>query len=563
MLFPEGEEVGGWFLRIAISPDGSRIVYVRDNEEGQRELWLRRRDQLHATPIPGTLGAEAPFFSPDSDAVGFFSPRGTLRTVPLDGGTAVRRADTLVGSAGGAWGEDGYIYADGRGRSALVRVPLEGGAPEWFTTLDTAAGEQEHFLPEVLPGGAGVLFVVSYTDIEQAVDIALADPATGSHRILMPGERALYSRSGHLLYVTLGFPFAESGRALVAQPFDLKSGNPSGEPTVLAESIASGSIGAPNFIVDVSISNKGTLVYLADSGGSRSTEVVRVERDGTARRVDSAWTDQVGQGIALSPDGGRLAFDSGGQVWVRELSTGSMTKITFEGGIRPVWSPGGRKVAFISTRDGIRTAYARSADGTGPVEVLVRDPQQVHEVEYSRDGRWLAYRIGGGGVSDLYARRAGAVGDSIPLVTSIHQEALPTLSPDGRWLAYTSLQSGRYEVWVRPFPDTDSGRWKISESGGSDPLWSPAGGELFFRAANGDLMSVEIDDGLTFQHTPPQALFDASGYRSFGYNHVYDVTPDGGAFIMLRLIREAGPLQPVIIENLFGVLKGRVGREAK
>jgi len=123
-------------------------------------------------------------------------------------------------------------------------------------------------------------------------------------------------------------------------------------------------------------------------------------------------------------------------------------------------------------------------------------------------------------------------------------------SPDGRWLAYTSLESGRSEVWVRPFPNTETGSWRVSESGGTEPRWAHGGGELFFRNGNGDMVSGEVADGPTFVFSPPRALFSASEYESFVYNPMYSPSPDGQRFIMVRRIKEAGPLQPVVIENL-------------
>ncbi len=555
MVLPEGEEIGGWTLRIALSPDGSRLVYIHENEQGERELWLRHRDQLHAAPIPGTSGAEAPFFSPDGERVGFFSPRGTLRTVALDGGSSVRVATTLVGSAGAAWAEDGTLYADGRGGTGLVRVPAGGGAPEYFTALDTADGEIDHVLPAMLPGDQDVLFVIKYDDPGRS-NIALADPATGSHRVLVEGLHARYAPSGYLVYGLNTFPNVEN---LVAQPFDPRTGTLRGRAISLAENAAAGAVGAPGFIQDLATAEDGTLMYLAGSGGTASSQVVWVERDGTSRPVDPAWTDEPAQGVALSPDGTRLALDPGGEIWVRDLESGAMTKLTFEGGLRPHWSANGAEIAFVSDRTALRQAYVRNADGTGGARLLTEDARQVHEVTYSPDGLWLVYRVGGGGVGDLYARRREE-GDSIPLVETVYQENHASVSPDGRWLAYTSLESGRPEVWIRPFPNAEAGSWRVSVAGGTEPRWAPGGGELFFRSGNGDMVSVEVVDGPTFVHSRPRTLFPAGEYRSFVYNPMYSPAPDGRRFIMVRTIREPGPLQPVVIENIHEALRARDSR---
>jgi len=553
MVLPEGEEVGGWFQRVALSPDGSRLAYIQENEEGEREIWVRPRDDLHATPLPGTEGAEAPFFSFDGRKIGFFSPRGTLQVVSLDGGSPRRVTDTLVGAVGGTWGEDGTIYADGRGRTGLVRIPPGGRGPEYFTSLDSADGEIEHILPQALPGNRGVLFIIKYHDLTRS-GIAVADPATGAHRVIETGRVARYLMPGYLVYGE----FPGTGRLLV-QSFDIRTLTLKGPAVTVAEGVAAGSVGTPDFSQDLAVASDGTVIYLAGTGGSGSTQIGWVERDGTYRTIDPSWTDQVEQGVALSPDGTRLALDTGGKIWVRQLESGAMTKLTFEGGLRPHWTPDGSEVVFISDRTGFRQAYARNADGTGSARLLVEDTRQVHEIMYSPDGRWLIYRVGGAGVGDLYARPVEG-GDSIPLVETLPQENHASVSPDGRWLAYTSMESGRSEVWVRPFPNTSDGSWQVSDAGGTEPRWAPRGGELFFRSGNGDLVTVEVADGPTFLPSRPHTLFPADEYDSFVFNPMYSPSPDGQRFVMARKIREAGPLQPVVLENLPEWLEERGGR---
>jgi serine/threonine-protein kinase len=558
MSLPEGEEIGGWFTRLALSPDGSRLVYIHEGAGGDRELLIRDRNQLHARRLAGTKGAEVPFFSPDGESVGFVSPRGTIKVVPVEGGEAVPVARTQVGYAGASWGSDGFIYADANEGGGLVRVRANGGTPEPFTQLDTARAEREHIWPQVLPDGNGVLFVIKYQDDQDLTDIAVADVATGRHTVLVPGLYARYAASGHLVYVT--WP----DRTVRFQPFDPQEMTLHGEAGILPEEVWLGAVGAPHFVPDLTISLTGTLMSTSGGGQRVTTDVVWVSRDGTVRQVDPAWTDQLGGGgggrVMLSPDGTQLAVTLGAEVWIKQLDRGSLTKLTFEGGFRPEWSPDGRFVAFISGRDGRRKAYQRRADGTGSAELMLEHNWQVHEVVYSPDGEWLVHRIGGGGEGDLYAVRTDGEGDPVPLVVSHAQESHPALSPNGRWLAYMSLETGRPEIWVRPFPNAQDGSWMVSPNGGSEPAWAHSGKELFYRDGNDDLVSVAITEGSTFIYGEPRVLFSVRDYVSSMYRQEYTVAPDDQRFIFVRRLNETRPHRVLVIDNLFADLNARGGR---
>ncbi len=551
MAFPKGEEIAGWFTRLALSPDGSRLVYLGVHDDGGRQLWMRSRDQLHGTPMAGTEGAEAPFFSPDGNQVGFFSPRGAIRIASVGGGEAVRLTDSLVGVAGASWGTDGFIYADAQGQSSLVRVAAAGGTPEWFTTLDSANGEVDHVWPEALPEGRGVLFVVKFRDNPFSSQIAVADVSTGRHTMLVPGIYARYAASGHLLYVT------REG-TLMAQGFDLGTRTLTGEAAVLVEGMLLATIGAPDWVPDIVVSTSGTLMYMNRTGLRDSTEAVWVTRAGAVRVVDPDWTDQLEQGLALSPDGSRLAFSHSGQVWIRQLDGGPTSKLTFEGGNRPFWTPDGTAIGFTTDRDGHNNVYWRRADGTGSADLLLDHEPQILEGQLSDDGRWAVYRVGGGGNSDLYGVHLGVDSVPVPLVVSYEQETQPALSPGGRWLAYVSLATGRPEVWVRPFPNTVDGRWQVSEAGGTEPVWAHSGRELFYRSGSDELVSVEITQGSTFIYGEPRVLFSVRDYVGFIYRQMYDVTPDDRRFIMVRRIIDTDRQELVAVENFFAELKAKV-----
>ncbi len=336
---PRGQGLKGLGIRFALSPDASLLAYVGEGPDGGRQLWLRRRDELEATPLPGTEWAEAPFFSPDGTRVGYFSPRGTIKISPVDGGPPRTVTDTLVGSAGATWSRDGFIYADALGDGGLVRVNPESGATEPFTTLGPE--DKEHIWPQALPDGGGVLFNIRDADGIR-FHVAVADASTGSYRILAEGVYATYATSGQLLFVSSLDPsLGNLDLTVWAQPFDLRSRTLSGEAVPVLQDFSWLTMGMPGLTPELAISASGTLMYTATQSPALrdSTELVWVERNGSARAIDPSWKDLVTQqGLALSPDGRRLAVVLGGEIWVKDLDRGPLSKVSFEGALRPTWT---------------------------------------------------------------------------------------------------------------------------------------------------------------------------------------------------------------------------------
>ncbi len=556
IALPEGEALVSRFARLAISPNGSRLVYIGESD-GARRLWVRPRDQLHATPLAGTEGADAPFLSPDGDRVGFFIGRSILRVASLRGGPPVTVTDSLVGVAGASWGPDGFLYSDGSGFVPLVRVAATGGVPQWFTTLDSAQGEIDHVWPDALPNGKGVIFTVRHGLNSELADIAVAEVATGTHKILVRGVYARYAASGHLVYVT-------ADGTLMGQPFDQDALELRGEATALLDGVALRSTGGTLVAPDLTVSVTGTLMYSTGAGVRDSAAVVWVTRDGTAEEVDPGWIDRF-QELALSRDGAQLAVSIAtseeSQIWIKQLNRGPLSKLTFDGvvNIRPSWTPDGRSVAFVSGRFSARDLFVRRADGTALAEVLRDEERQLQEVRYSDDGEWMVYRIGAGPTSDLHALRVGVDSALVELVATEHQETEPALSPDSRWLAYVSDETGRSEIYVRPFPNAAEGKWQVSTDGGTEPAWAHSGRELFYRNGRDELVRVEVLRGATFVTGDQQVLFSAREYLSSLFYRMYDVTPDDQRFVMLRNLggEDAGEL--IVVENFFEELKAKVG----
>ncbi|MEA2764185.1 MAG: eukaryotic-like serine/threonine-protein kinase [Gemmatimonadaceae bacterium] len=543
--------------RLDISPDGSRLAYI-GGPTGQ--LLIRPRNELRAIAIPGTDGANTPFFSPDGRQVGFVSG-GKLQIVPVNGGAPVVVTDSLVEVAGASWGPDGFIYADGLGRGSLVRVEAKPGAiPKPFTTLDTASGEIDHRWPEVLPNGKGVLFTVMFSGKnapgKSRFAVAVADIPSGNHRVIV--DDAVYGRyamAGDLLYVT-------TKRILMVVGFDQNSMAVTGGPTTLIEDMRTGSLGSP----DLAISDQGTLVYATSAGEGRQ-ELVWVSRDGKARSVDPDWQGGSFSDPAISPDGKRVAVARGtggetGDIWVKQLDAGPGNKLTQEGtsNASPTWTPDGRSVTFSSNVAGSFDLWTGRSDGSAQPVPQFHEQGNLFGSRWSRDGKWLVFQTSewsSPGSGDIGGIRPGIDTIPIPLVATRFREISPALSPDGHWLAYASNESDEYDIYVVPFPNTAAAKWVVSTHGGTEPQWSHSGSELFYRDAAGNLVAVVVRTRPTFSVGRSATLFPAAGFASFEFSPQYDISLDDQRFLMIRPLAASGPDRLIVVENWFEELKAK------
>ena len=244
-------------------------------------------------------------------------------------------------------------------------------------------------------------------------------------------------------------------------------------------------------------------------------------------------------------------------LWIKQLDRGPASLLTFTDGLnrRPTWTPDGLSVTFISNREGNQDLYVKRADGVGSADVVLDLGVPVDEGYWSFDGEWLIYRAGiTRGERDIFAWRAGSDSATVPVAAIAGVDELaPVLSPDGRWLAYVSNETGRQEVWVRPFPAVEAGRWQISVQGGTEPVWAHSGQELFYKS-QGNLMAVSVQTDPTFAALEMRQLFSTEGYFSFTYHPTYDVTADDQRFVMIR-DRAVVEEQLIVVENFFEELK--------
>ncbi len=552
LTFDSTDAPTGLFSRITMSPDGSTFVHAG----GPRQLlYVRRRNELQASPLPGTEGAVAPFFSPSGEQVGFSTLNNMLKVVSLKGGPPITINDSVVGRTGGAWGADGYIYIPSRAGRQLVRIlPSPKSKEDDVTVLDTAAGEVAHRFPDLLPNGKGLIFTVFYgAKGRTGTAIAVGDLASRKHTILVPGIHARYSVSGHLVYVT-------ENATLMAVPFDGASTKVIGEPFAIAEGLRRAGLGTG----DVEISRAGTLMYSV-GGSAEVSELVWVARDGKATPVDSSWRISFAF-PTLSPDGRRLAITvfAGleSDIWVKQLDKGPSQKLTFEGmnSQYPTWTPDGKSVTYFSNvrNGGIEyDLWTKRADGSGQAALQLTFTKSLAEALWSRDGKWLIFRTNGGtaGLGDIYAIRPGIDSNPVPIAVTRFQELSPTLSPDGRWLAYSSNETGQHEIFVVPFPNAGSAKSPVSTHGGSEPRWSNGGGELFFRDGAGNMVTVDVKTSPTFSFGPVRTLFPASVYAATLGRRQYDVSPDDRRFVMVRQLDSRAASKVVVVDNWFEELK--------
>jgi serine/threonine-protein kinase len=528
--------------RIALSRDGRALAYMGPAEAGTR-LWLRRLDQLDATPIPGTDGASMPFFSPDGKRVGFTKNGNEVRIASLAGAPTVTLTDR-ANTTSATWGDDGYIYFEAD--SGVVRVRATGGPIEPVYQIRTKEKEVATEWVHVLPGATGVLFRLRHLgQTLNDFEIMAVPLPHGPARQLVRGVFATYA-AGYLLVVT-------ADGKLIGLPFDPRRLEITGSPVALLEGVGVRNNG---FNVDLALSDNGTLAYT--TGGTQATRrAVWVNRAGFAQPADSAWDPQgiIGS-VALSPDGKaavvQLTGDGRRDVWVKQLPSGPFSRLTFSdtSSGRPAWAADGREVYYIAdiSGGGPGPVLSRRADGTGTPR-LVFQGKEIGQVAESRDGQWLLLRTAPTSAStDILGLRRGDSA-AVPLVATPANENSPALSPDGRWMAYASEESGRSEIYVRPFPETGSAKWQVSTAGGSEPVWSSTGRELLYIDGKNDLVSVQIPTGATFVVGAQHALFSMTPFVTGGPVPTYWPSPDDKRFLVLREGEAGQPGELVVAEN--------------
>lgn len=524
------------FPAVAISPDGSEVAYVGSSGE-KTQVYLRPMDRLEAQAVPGSENATTPFFSPDSQWIGFFAD-GKLKKASIHGGQTETLCDAPI-NRGATWGPDNTIVFAPNIFGGLMRVSAAGGTPVVVTTPDLKkAGELTHRWPEFLPGGKAIVFVIATAQdvgFFTQSEIAVERLDTHEKKILpIRGTYPLYSLTGHLL-------FAREGR-LFAVPFDVNRLQVTGQPFPVLDRVrTSANSGATNFVV----STTGALAYLPDNPSVLQGSLVWVDRRDQVKALPPSA--RFYGSAQLSPDGNRVALSifsgNNSDIWVYDIRLGTLTRLTFdEHSFAPVWSPDGRKIIFASTRQTGPGMLLKTADGSGAEEFLASGKTLIEiPTSWSPDGKFLAYwTVGTDTGRDIWILPLTGERKPTPFLQTKFNEQQAAFSPDGRWLAYTSDESGRFEVYVQPFPGP-AGKWQISTDGGDMPVWARNGRELFFESA-GKLMSVGVTTQASFSASAPRFVAHMPPVLSTRLGNTrYDISPDGQRFLFVKANVENGP----------------------
>jgi Tol biopolymer transport system component len=519
---PELSQVGSPRL----SPDGLHLAFHGIDGDGNSQIWLRDLASLEARPIAGTEGAgtgaeneSRPFWSPDSRYIGFFV--GTkLKKVPISGGPA----QTICEAAGadGSWGSNGEIVFDGSAADPLWRVSASGGVAKPEVLPSEIEGVTSVGWPEFLPDGRRLLYVAEPD--AGAATLMLHTLGEKNDVELTPADsRVQYAEPGYLLYVL--------DNMLVAHPFDADKGELTGEPMPLADNIGANAVG----LADFSASSDRTLAFRSGDSGGR--QLRWFDRDGRQSGELGAAADF--RNFRLSPDGRRLAAGildtaSGNlDLWIYDLERGTASRFTFAAGndAGPLWTPDGQDLIYTTVGDDI-SLLRKSVTGTGAPEALLTSDRNLMAGDISPDGKFLLYMTSGGETSwDIMALALDGSGETFPVLDSEFVEVRPSFSPDGKWFAYNSNESGKIEVYVRQFPGP-GGQWQISTDGGTEPMWSADGREIFYIDSGRNLVSVPVTTGATLEAGLPETLFDPPIYP-VTQRERYSVTRDGQRFLLL------------------------------
>jgi eukaryotic-like serine/threonine-protein kinase len=542
IFLPPGQRMDAIGKAIAISPDGTRLVYAAGPSTLATQLYIRDMDGLEARPIPGTEHGLNPFFSPDGQWIGY-AEGGKLMKVSLGGGAPVILAEVSAGEFSSAsWGNQGMI-AFALGTSVqLQQVSDTGGTPQALTHLDI--GEGSHEAPDLLPGGKAVLFAISKPGAP--TKLVAQSLTTGERRdLIQSGGQGLYAPSGHLVYA--------QGANLMAAPFDPQRLAITGTAVPVIAGVL-----FDRGVAQYDFSSTGTLVYVPGSVQGARFKLVWVDRKGTEQAVPAPAHNYVLPRV--SPDGNRVAAgieEADSQIWLYDLNRDTLTRLTFEGtgNIDPLWTPDGKRIAFKGSGNRL---FWQPADGSGAAEPLTNSELSGNNVpgSWTPDGQVLAFmEINPSTGYDIFTLPLKDRKPQ-PFIRTPSLETAPRFSPDGRYIAYASDESGRLEIYVRPYPGP-GGKWQISTEGGSEPVWNPKGRELFYRVGK-KMMAVDVATEGAFSAGKPKVLFEGTYVPTPRSFPDYDVSPGGQRFLMLKADEEATPTQINVVLNWFEELKQKV-----
>ena len=543
---------------VAISPNGRHIAFTAADPQGK--LWVQDLDQQRPRAIEGTEGAWGPFWSPDSDFIGF-AAGGEVKKVSVQGGLASRLCQLPdIHFHRGSWSPDGevivFISGVAGGVHNLYEVPARGGTADLLISPEESEGSPggptglilwSHFLPS--EAGARVLVFAFRSRTESTMMVQNLE--TGQRELLGPGAFPFYSPSGHLVYQSDRLTYD-----LWALPFSLDTLRATGEAFPISENSRGPTIAAD-----------GTLVYL-DGIGSGQQQLVWLDRRGEKTGVVGPVQDAINFFPALSPDGRLVAFTatevSNQDVWVYDIDRGVRTRLSTSPArdFRPVWSPARGEVAFTSNRAGNYDIFLRQADGSGEEKVLAEAPSMELLSDWSRDGKYLLYHTTdpetGADLWYLERNEDDSGWEPHLFLQTPFGERVPRFSPDGRYVAYVSDESGQNEVYVQPFP-AGGRKVTVSSNGGTKVRWSRDGKELFYVEGQ-TLVAVAVSSGSSFSVDSATRLFEHAGLGLATSYAPYDVSADGQRFIVAEPVEESAdaPAPSIrVVQNWYEEFRNR------
>ncbi len=533
---PPGSSLAQGAHGIALSPDGQTLIATLTDADGKTKFWVRALSSDTAQPLPETDGGVNPFWSPDSQYVGFFAADGKLRKIAVTGGGHAEALTTTPWTIyGGTWNREGAIVFSA-GHLGLFQISASGGTPLRVPILEK--DQAAYRWPSFLPDGKHVLV----TSADGSGGIFAVSLATGQVQLLLPGESgaAQYAEPGYLMFLR--------GGVLLAQPFDASSLRTTGSPKTIAESVSS----ANGF----SVSGNGMLLY------EEASQAQLTWMDPEGKKLSTVGDPGYLSSPYLSPDG-RYAMvtvlapgQKNQKLWLYDLNQGTAGPFTFGDGddLYPAWSPDSRQVAFCSTRGGSQEdIYVKPVGGGSGEQLLLSDEGNKEPDRWSADGRYILFDYTGKKTkaTDVWALPTFGDRKPFPVAQSPGVDYYGTLSPDGKWVAYESDESGRGEVYVVPFPGP-GGKWQVSTAGGIQPFWPP-GKELYYSNVDSRLVAVEFStQGSNFTVGKSRPLL---GGRSLASTNGMDVNRNDKRWLIAMPVGEPNASPLILTTNWTADLK--------
>lgn len=526
-------------ISLALSPDGSRVALTLKEGSGQVMLYLRQFDAENVQKLGGTKGASYPFWSPDSRSIGFFAG-GRLKKIQISGGLPQILCE--AGWTGGTWNRDGVIIFGTR-TGGLFKTSVTDGERSPLTTSDQQNADFSHRWPLFLPDGRSFLYFSN-----GAIYLGSLD-GIETRKLFQADANVIYVPPGYLLFQRLG--------TMMAQAFDPHKLITSGEPLPISEFL--GTVSTHHSYQLISGSESGMLAYHK----SDKSQLIWFNREG--RRIGEVAFEGDYYRPSISPDGKRIAFEGfnprtpGRDIWMMELSSGIPIRFTSHSGWDegPVWSPDSSRIVFSSQRGSYYETFQKAVNSSGKSEILFNFGSDNAPNDWSMDGRFIAFwTLDPKTNSDIWILPLEGDRKPIPLLHSEFNEVEARFSPNGKWIASSSDESGRHEIYVQSFPDKNN-RKRVSNSGGTNPVWRRDGRELFYLAADGNLMSVEVKSAGLFEVGKIIPLFQTKSPRVANQNFekLYTVTPDGQRFLVRSREEQENPLAITVVVNWAAVLE--------